>query len=283
MYTEYWRLKEKPFEGIADSRYAYLTTRHKEGLARLLYAARERKPGAILTGDYGTGKTIVRHVLLDRLREVGNFVVALVDNPMGEPGEILQDIYDQVAGKASAFSSIGAAMRELREALMARAGRGFYSIVMVEDAELLTDRRRLEQIRLLMNLEDDRGAPLVSVFLFAHVDFLSLLKTCPALLQRIPSRWTLAPLTRDQARGYINHRLSVAGGNAWIVEDEAVEAIHAFSGGVPRTINHVCDLALYVGMMNNAVRVDAGIVRDVVSDWGAAVPQREGNDSGEQA
>ncbi len=279
MYIEYWRLKEKPFEGGVNPRYAYMTSQHKEGLARLLYVVQERKAGAILTGDYGTGKTLVRHVLLERLGEVGNFVVAMVDNPLGEPRELLQDIYDQIVGKPTAFSSFGAAMRELREALLARQNRGFHNLVMVEEAHLLNDRRRLEQIRLVMNLQGADGVPLLTVLLFGHLELMAALKACPSLLQRIPSRWTLAPLSRDQVRAYINHRLAVAGGNAWIFEDEAVDAIHGFAAGVPREVNNICDLALYVGMTSNAVRIDAGIVRDVLSDWGTAVAQTEGDES----
>jgi general secretion pathway protein A len=276
MYIEYWRFKEKPFENAAGTRYAYLAAQHKEGLARLLYVAKERKAGAILTGGCGTGKTMVRRVLLDRLGEVGNFVVAMVDNPLGEPRELIQDIYDQIVGKPTAFSTFGAAMRELRAALQARQSRGFHNIVMIEEAHLLNDSRRLEQIRLVTNLQGDADAALVSVLLFGQMELVPLLKTCPSLLQRMPCRWSLAPLTRDQTRAYIDHRLSVAGGNAWVFEDPAVEAIHEFTGGVPREINNVCDIALYVGMTSDAVRVDAGIVRDVLNDWGTDVTQVEG-------
>ncbi len=266
MYIEYWRLKTKPFENTCDTAVVSMASQHKEGLARLIYTVRERKGGAILSGQHGTGKSLIRKLLINRLREMGDYIVALVDNPLGEPREILQDIYDQIVGKPTAFTSYGASMRELREAMLVRSRRGYRNIVMVEEAQLLDDRDRIEQIRLLTNLQDDQGGPLATVILFGNFDFATLERCSPSLLQRLPSRWTLTPLDRDQTRHYIDDRLYAAGGNAWIFDDSAVEAIHAGSGGIARRINNVCDLALYVGMTENAVRIDGVIAQRLLKE-----------------
>ncbi len=248
MYTEYWRLKEKPFENTPDMRFAYMAPQHKEGLARLLYTAEERKLGAILTGDHGTGKSFVRQAFLARLQKVGNFVVASVDNPLAGIETILADIYNQVVEKPSVFSSFGAALRELREAFLVRNARGFHNLVLIEEAQLLQDREILEQLRLMMNLEDGHGKPLVSLILFGQLDMLQVVGKCPGLAQRIPNRWMLTPFTVEQTREYVTHRLSVAGGNAWIIDDSAVAAIHKHTGGIARLINNVGDIAMYIEM-----------------------------------
>ncbi|MBT3193158.1 MAG: AAA family ATPase [Verrucomicrobia bacterium] len=248
-------------------RFAFMTPQHKEGLARLVYTAEERKPGAILTGDYGTGKSFLREAFLGQLSRVGDFVVATVDNPLGGIEAILTDIYDQIIDKPTAFTSFGAALRELRTALLARNARGFHSLVIIEEAQLLKDVAMLEQLRLMMNLQDDHGRPLVSLVFFGQLDVLRILGACRALSQRIPNRWTLDPLTVEQVRDYVTHRLSVAGGNAWIFDDDAVSAIHAHTGGIVRLINNIGDLSLYLGMSEQVVRIDASIVNRIVKDW----------------
>lgn len=272
MYTEYWRLKEKPFENTPDMRFGYMATQHKEGLARLLYTAEERKLGAILTGDHGTGKSFVRQAFLARLKKVGNFIVAAVDNPLAGIETILTDIYDQVVEKPAAFSSFGAALREMREALLVRNSRGFHTLVLVEEGQLLRDLEVLEQLQLMMNLENGHGKPLVSLILFGQLDMLQVIAKSPGLAQRIPNRWMLTPFTLEQTREYVTHRLSVAGGNAWIIDDSAVAAIHKHTGGIARLINNIGDLALYLGMSESVVRVDASIVDRIVKDWELSLP-----------
>ncbi len=272
MYTEYWRLKEKPFENAPDMRFAFMAPQHKEGLARLLYTAEERKPGAILTGEHGTGKTFVREAFLSRLTKIGSFVVAAIDNPLVGIGAMLTDIYAQVVDKAAVFSGHGAALRELREALLVRNAHGFHNLVLIEEAQLLKDKATLEQLRLLMNLQDGNGLPLISLIFFGQLDILRLIGESPALAQRIPNRWTVAPFSVEQTREYVTHRLSVAGGNAWIIDDSAVEAIHRHTGGIARLINNIGDLALYLGMSESVVRVDGSIVDRIVKDWELSLP-----------
>jgi general secretion pathway protein A len=272
MYTEYWRLKEKPFENTLDMRFAFMTPQHKEGLARLLYTVEERKCGAILTGDYGTGKSFLRQAFLGKLSRIGSFVVASVDNPLGGIEAVLTDIYCQIVEKPAAFTSFGAALREMREALLARNARGFHSLVLIEESQLIPDIQMLEQLRLMMDLQDGEGRPLISVLFFGHLDLLRVLGQCRALSQRIPNRWTLEPLSVAQTRDYITHRLSIAGGNGWIFDDDAVLAIHEHTGGLVRLVNNIGDLSLYLGMSEEVVRVDASIVNRIVKDWELSQP-----------
>jgi type II secretory pathway predicted ATPase ExeA len=157
-------------------------------------------------------------------------------------------------------------LRELREILISRRANGYHNLVLIDDADLIKDGEILDQLSLLTDLYDDRMGTLLSLILFARPGFLSVLEQYEGLLQRVENRWFLEHLSAEQTRDYITHRLSTAGGNGWIVGDDAVTKIHEYSSGVLRKINTVCDLALYLGMSENAVRVDAEIVGRIVKD-----------------
>lgn len=266
MYLNYWRLKEEPFGNALDLRFLHRTPQHSEGVARLLYAVQQRKEGALLTGCYGTGKTLVRKMFLSRLETIGNFAVALVENPLAEPEAMMQDIQEQISRKQGAPGLAGTGFRGISAALEDRQGHGFRNLVVIEDAQLLTRLEVIEPLRLLMNLTDGGGHPLLTLVFIGQEDLLRVFARSAGLMQRITTRWHLTPLTREQAREYVDHRLAVAGGNGWIFEDTAVDALHEFSGGAARVINNAADMALYLGMKENAVRVDARTVERVAAD-----------------
>lgn len=275
-YLNYWRFREEPFRNALDLRFVFMTPQHREGIARLTYAAQQRKAGALLTGDFGSGKSLVRKMFIANLESIGNFAVALVENPLAGLESMMRDIFVQLSGKGDAPSDAGTSFRELSVVLADRRARGFHSIIVVEEAQLLLNLERLEQLRLLMNLEDASGQSLLTMVLVGQEDILQTLAQSPGLLQRLSSRWNIGPLTRQQTRDYISHRLSVAGGNGWIIDDGAADALHGFSGGVARLINNAADTSLYLGMSENAVRVDARIVERVADDWRCGMaPKRE--------
>lgn len=266
MYLNYWRLREEPFSNALDPRFLFMTPQHSEGVARLVYAVQQRKEGALLTGHYGSGKSLVRTVFLARLEKVGNFAVALVGNPLAEPEIMLQDIYFQLGGKRQSSGFEGGTFRHLSALLAERRAGGFHNLIVAEDAQLLTRRERLEQLRLLMNIVDTSGHALLTLIFIGQEDVAGLFEKSPGLLQRLSTRWHLAPMTREQTRDYVSHRLSIAGGNGWIIDDSATDALHSLSGGIARIINNICDMGLYLGMTDNAVRVDSGIIGRVAAD-----------------
>ncbi|HAS84108.1 MAG TPA: hypothetical protein DCS43_15865 [Verrucomicrobia bacterium] len=276
MYLDYWRLREEPFTNALDPRFLLTTPQHSEGIARLLYAARQKKEGAVLTGGYGTGKSLVRTLFISKLQHVGNFSVALVENPLADPETILKDIYEQMAGRQVAASQSGSGVFRALSALFSeKQAHGFHNLIVVEEAQLLSSPERLEQLRLLMNLTDASGRCMVTMVFVGQLDVMDIFARSPGLMQRLSTRWNLDPLTAAQARDYISHRLIVAGGNGWIFDEGAVNVLHAYSEGTARIINNACDMALYLGMSENAVRVDAEIATRVVADLqgGTAVPQ----------
>lgn len=266
-YLNYWHLHEEPFKNALDGRFAYMTPQHSEGVARLTYAAAQRKEGAMLTGGYGTGKSLVRKLFISNLQTIGNFAIALVENPLLDPESLLQDIYEQISGGAATCASVGSLSRELSEMLAERRSRGFHNIIVVEEAQLLTLIDRLEHLRLLMNITNATGQSLLTLVFIGQGDMLRTFAQSPGLLQRLTVRWNIDPLTREQTRNYITHWLSIAGGNGWAIDDSASDALHVFSGGIARMINNASDMALYLAMTENAVRVDARIIERVAADW----------------
>lgn len=267
MYLDYWRLQEEPFTNSLDERFFFKTSQHDEAIARMLYAVRQRKNGTILTGGYGSGKSLVRRIFLRQLAQLGTFVVAQVDNPLSSPDGMLQDIALQLGRHGDApFSVSGEAYRAIETVLRQRNQAGVHGIVIVEEAQLLSDVARLEQLRLLMNLVGEQGRPLLTLIMIGAKEFMQHVAQSPSLQQRVSSCWALEPLSPEQLRDYVNHRLRVAGGNGWIFDDSAINTLFDYSGGTPRRVNQAADLALYLGMSESAVRVDSEMVQRVIAD-----------------
>ncbi len=266
MYAEYWRLKEKPFERGLYTQFAYLGDQHKEGIARLLYATRQHKKCALLTGMAGSGKSFLKQLFVEKLKGTGDFSIAFVDNPSMGIKPLLEEIYFQVSGKDSEISSVGLVWNEIKQLLLSKQSNGYHNLVVVDNAHLISELGVVEQLRMLSEVCDARGNPSVTILFFAQPPFAEMLEISASLIQMVASRWNLSPLSLEQTRDYITRRLSVAGGNGWIFGDDAVSEIYDYSKGIARVINIICDLALYLGMSENAVRVDSGMIKRVVAD-----------------
>jgi len=261
MYTSFFGLAEKPFAITPDPRYLYLSERHAEALAHLLYGINESGGFIQLTGEVGTGKTTVVRTLLSRVPHHAD--VAVILNPRITPVEFLLTICEEL-GLAIAEgqrNSVKEMVDALNRRLLNAHAEGRRIIVLVDEAQNLSFDV-LEQVRLLTNLETPTQK-LLQIILIGQPELRELLDRTDLrqLAQRITGRYHLMPLSREETKGYVRHRLRVAGAAEEIFTPGALVELHRLSLGIPRVINVACDRALLGAYTQETKKITAALVR----------------------
>jgi general secretion pathway protein A len=266
MYTRFFGLTEKPFSITPDPRYLYLSERHAEALAHLLYGINESGGFIQLTGEVGTGKTTVVRTLLSRVPHHAD--VAVILNPRVTPVEFLLTICEELGLPIAAAdrSSVKQLVDALNQRLLAAHAEGRRIIVIVDEAQNLS-AETLEQVRLLTNLETPTQK-LLQIILIGQPELRDLLdrNDLRQLAQRITGRYHLTPLSREETRGYVQHRLRVAGASGEIFTQGALREVHRLTSGVPRVINVTCDRALLGAYTQEVRTIDAALVRQAAGE-----------------
>jgi general secretion pathway protein A len=265
MYLSHFALREPPFSITPDPRFLYMSARHREALAHLIYGVGDHGGFVQLTGEVGTGKTSVCRCLLEQLPP--HVDVALVLNPRLSPVELLAAVCDELripypAGTTSSKELVDRLYRHLLEA----HGRGRRTVLIVDEAQNLAPEV-LEEVRLLTNLETTREK-LLQVILIGQPELTALLEQpkLRQLAQRITARYHLEPLSRVETRAYVRHRLRVAGRGDPVFTEAALRAMHRCSRGVPRLINAIGDRALLGAYTLDRPRVDPATVRRAAAE-----------------
>ena len=266
MYTSFFGLAEKPFAITPDPRYLYLSERHAEALAHLLYGINESGGFIQLTGEVGTGKTTVVRTLLSRVPHHAD--VAVILNPRVTPVEFLLTICEEL-GLAIADAdreSVKHMVDALNRRLLNAHAEGRRIIVLVDEAQNLSIDV-LEQVRLLTNLETPTQK-LLQIILIGQPELRELLDRTDLrqLAQRITGRYHLMPLSREETKGYVRHRLRVAGASEEIFTPGALLELHRLSLGIPRVINVACDRALLGGYTQDTKKITASLVRQAAGE-----------------
>jgi general secretion pathway protein A len=262
MYRKFYGLREKPFEITPDPRFLYLSENHKEALAHLTYAVRERKGFTVVTGEVGTGKTTLVQTLLSRLD--GNTKTAYLFNPMMGSTDFLHYICQDL-GLRSQKRSKGQYLSELHKFLMACYSRNENVVLIVDEAQKL-DPKLLEEIRLLTNLETAKSK-LLQVILIGQPELNGILEDPQfrQLKQRVSLRYHVQPLNKEDAQKYIKRRLRLAGAfDHNIFTSKALNKIYSYTRGIPRVINIVCDNALLTGYATDQKVIGVNVIRDVI-------------------
>jgi general secretion pathway protein A len=261
MYTSFFGLSEKPFAITPDPRYLYLSERHAEALAHLLYGINESGGFIQLTGEVGTGKTTVVRTLLSRVPHHAD--VALILNPRITPVEFLLTICEELGlGLDEADrDSVKQMVDALNSRLLSAHAEGRRVIVIVDEAQNLS-AEVLEQVRLLTNLET-ATQKLLQIILIGQPELRELLdrNELRQLAQRITGRYHLKPLSSDETQQYVRHRLRVAGASGEIFTAAALREVHRVSSGVPRVINVCCDRALLGAYTQEIKKLTPALVR----------------------
>jgi general secretion pathway protein A len=266
MYLSFFGLNEKPFAITPDPRYLYLSERHAEALAHLLYGINEAGGFVQLTGEVGTGKTTIVRSLLAQTPK--NAEIALILNPRMTAPEFLLTICEEIGiGVPDASTeSLKDLVDVLSHYLLRAHGAGRRVVLVVDEAQNLAPAV-LEQVRLLTNLETNTQK-LLQIILIGQPELRELLgrNELRQLAQRITGRYHLHPLSRDETVAYVRHRLRVAGATTDIFSPAALSEIYRLSVGVPRVINVICDRALLGAYSMDRHRVTATLVRHAASE-----------------
>jgi len=266
MYERFFGLTEKPFAITPDPRYLFLSERHAEALAHLAYGIQEAGGFVQLTGEVGTGKTMVVRSLLQQLP--ANCDMALILNPRITPAEFLLAICDElhVSVPEKLSSSVKGLVDLLTRFLLDAHSRGRRVVVMVDEAQNLSPDV-LEQVRLLTNLET-ATQKLLQIILVGQPELREVLgrSDLRQLAQRITGRYHLEALSRTESIAYVRHRLRVAGATTDVFTAGALREIHRLSGGIPRIINVVCDRSLLGAFTREEHRVSGELVRKAASE-----------------
>jgi general secretion pathway protein A len=266
MYRTFYHLQRKPFEITPDPVFLFPTTRHNEALASLYYGVTEHRGFVILTGEVGTGKTLILRSLLQLLQR-RDLAFALIFNPTLSPLEFIRyvarDFGLPVAGKAK-----DELIHVLNGFLLQRHQKGLTTMLVMDEAHHLSPEI-LEEIRLLSNLETSQRK-LLQIVLAGQPELDQKLDSheLRQLKQRIALRCHLDPLSAIETRAYMGRRLQIAGAPAGeeIFSQSAVEAVFRYSRGIPRLINTICENALLSGYAQQAAQITAEIIHGVSRD-----------------
>ena len=261
MVLEHYGLAEPPFSITPDPRFVFLSERHRDALAHLLFGVGQGGSGGFvqLTGEVGTGKTTLSRLLLEQIP--ANTRVALVLNPRVSAIELLETICEELhVDVGDRRGSVKALIDALNAYLLEAYAQGLRVVVVIDEAQNLSVEA-LEQVRLLTNLETDTQK-LLQIVLLGQPELRAMLarEDLRQLSQRITARFHLTPLDADETAEYLRHRYRIAGGQRFPFTSRALRRIHARSGGVPRLINVIAERSLLAGYARDATTLDERIV-----------------------
>jgi len=265
MYEEHFSLKEEPFSIAPNPRFLYMSARHREALAHLVYGINNYGGFILLTGEVGTGKTTISRCLLEQTPENTN--VALIINPKIVAGELLASICDELhISYPEGTTSIKALIDSINRFLLEANARGEKTVVIIEESQNLTTDV-LEQLRLLTNLETNQHK-LLQIIMIGQPELLDTLKQTDIrqLEQRITARYHLLPLSGIETAEYISHRLSVAGMREQIFPPAVIKKIFKLTNGIPRRINVLCDRTMLGAYVQNVKMIDKKILNNAAKE-----------------
>jgi len=263
MYEEFYHLTERPFTLAPDPSFLYLGKSHSRAMDILEYGIASDAGITVISGEVGTGKTTMVRNLLDQLDD--NFTVGLITNTQKSFGDLIKWVllsYDIETEETDHIKLY----QKFVEFITKEHRAGHRVILIIDEAQNL-GMDALEDIRMLTNINVDRTL-ILQLILVGQPELIELLRKqeLRQFAQRVSADYFLEPLTFRETQRYIKHRISVAGGDDKLFRQTAFATVYYHSGGIPRVINTICDMALVYGFADEVPRISKEIVLDAMRD-----------------
>lgn len=263
MYTEFYKLKEKPFSLIPDPAYLYLSKQHQMALTMLNYGVQSQAGVTVISGEVGSGKTTLIREVLRNIDD--DITVGLISNAHSSFGSLLRwvlmafDIKTDKKDKADLYQIF-------TEFLIKEYAKNKRTVLIIDEAQNL-DLETLEELRLLSNINADKHLVL-QLILIGQSELLEIMQRheLRQLAQRVSVDFKLKALGYKETAAYIRHRLATAGSEKMIFDKYAAAVVYYYSGGVPRLINTLCDFALVYGFADEQEQIDLSLMLSVIQD-----------------
>jgi len=284
-YEPFFGFSESPFSLAPDPRFLFASASHSAALAQVAHALERREPLVVITGDIGTGKTLLCRTVLQRLPF--KTFLSVIHDPLLDSDDLLKELLKDFGVIAKDPARFGGATRHqlvetLHAFLTSLAPIQAHAVVMIDEAQHLRPDV-LEQIRLLSNIDDEKGT-ILQIILVGQTDLEPLLSRpeLRQLHQRVSRRFALEPLNTEEVQQYIEHRLALArhdtpsplAGPGATFTPDAIRAVTQISSGVPRVINLLCDRSLEQAFMAQVRTIDGSIIHSAAAALGIEGPAK---------
>lgn len=261
MYQKHWALKKLPFENTPDTEFFFASEKHEEAFSRLSYVVEEKKACAVVTGAYGTGKTLLLKALERQFRKKG-YVFSAVQNPRLDDLGLLKIILHNFTGynvpkqKEDVLMGIERFLKDTMQ-------DGKHVVVAIDEAQLIGDENVFEELRLLLNFQTETRF-LLTLLLSGQPELRDKINSNKQFSQRITLSYNLSALDFEETRKYVLHRLAVAGLSENIFEERAMELLFERSGGIPRWINNIANMSMLAAYSKGARTITEELVAEGV-------------------
>lgn len=264
---DFFELNELPFNNSPDIRFFYKSKEHEEAIIRIKYGVESNKGLITIVGPIGTGKTTLARLILDELDNEKNEVALIVVVHSEVTSEWILRKLNMQLGVENVPEDKPSMLSSLYQRLSVLTGEGKRVVILIDEAQMLKKKEVMEELRGILNFEDDTGK-LINFVLFGLPELEDNLMLDEPLRQRVAMRFVLKPFDLESTINYIMHRLKVAGAKEPIFTLDAIKAVYKYSSGIPRVINTICDNSMFEAYLLKKKRIEKELIEQVATDLG---------------
>jgi general secretion pathway protein A len=264
LYTHHFGFRERPFTLLPDPDFLFWSEAHKRAFAVLEFGLMTRAPLTVVTGEVGAGKTTLIQALLARVD--GDVTVGLISNAQGDRGALLRWVLNSLDLHADPRADYVALFQQFQDFVVNEYADGRHVVLVIDEAQNLSPDT-LEELRMLTNINSNKDE-LLQIILLGQPELYDLIRQ-PGMrqfAQRVTATYHIQPMSLATTSDYIRHRLVHAGGTGDEIEPGAIQQIFTESGGIPRMVNKMCDLALVYAASAGLDRVGTGTLNELMGD-----------------